>query len=587
MGHSTFDVWAPRASRVDLAIDDRRIPMSQGEGGWWCIDHPVDEHGTDYGFSVEGGKVLPDPRSPWQPYGVHGRSRTVDHSAFSWSDRRWQAPPLPSAVLYELHIGTFSPEGTFEGAITRLDHLVDLGVTHVEIMPVAEFFGERGWGYDGVDLFAPKHSYGGPHGLKRLVDACHAKGLSVILDVVYNHIGPSGNYLKEFGPYFDDQYRTPWGDALNFSGPHSDEVRRFFCDNALMWLRDYHFDGLRLDAVHAIVDTSAIHFLEQLATEVDELKAHLGRHLVLIAESDLNDPRVVRPWEIGGFGIDAQWSDDVHHAVHASLTGEKTGYYADFGALSDLATAMKQPYVYANRLSTVRQRRHGRPAIGLSGSRFIAFLQNHDQLGNRPTGERIGHLVSPDRAKIGAALVMFSPFVPLLFQGEEWSASTPFQFFVDASEEPELGQAIAAGRRREFASFHTSGNAFPDPRHPDTFERSKLNWAELEHPAHADMRRWYRQLIALRRQTSGYTDSRMDLVETDFDETACWLRVRRGPMTLASNLSPRRTCVPLSADRPRQLLLASRDAVEFCGNGISLPPESVAVLGPDSSLPRK
>ena len=487
---------------------------------------------------------------------------------------------LSSAVLYELHIGTFSPEGTFDGAISKLDHLVQLGITHVELMPVAEFHGVRGWGYDGVDLFAPKHSYGGPAGLKRLVDACHAKGLGVILDVVYNHLGPSGNYLAGFGPYFTSQHKTPWGDALNFDGPHSDEVRRFFCDNALMWLRDYHFDGLRLDAVHAIVDTSAIPFLEQLATEVDELKAHLGRHLVLIAESDLNDPRVVRPWEIGGFGIDAQWSDDVHHAIHAVLTGERAGYYADFGTLADLAVAMKQPYVYANRHSSFRQRRHGRPPLGVSGSRFVAFLQNHDQCGNRARGERMSQLVSHDRAKIGAALMLLSPFVPLLFQGQEWAATSPFQYFVDYADEPDLAQAIAEGRRSEFGTFGWQPEDVPDPRAEETFLCSRLNWDERGSARHAEMVDWYRRLIRLRREVNAFTDGRMDLVETVYDEEQHWLCVERGPMTIACNLATQQRTIPLGRGRPTCLVLSSTQEAAVEGNLLTMPPDSVAVLGP-------
>ncbi|HJS09286.1 MAG TPA: malto-oligosyltrehalose trehalohydrolase [Pirellulales bacterium] len=574
-----FRVWIPAAQSVEIVVGQSRHTMERCRDGWWKLDLSNVEPGTDYGFSVDGGPTRPDPRSPWQPHGVHGPSRTVDHQAFFWTDKHWQAPPLAAAIIYELHIGTFSPAGTFDGAIGYLDHLVSLGVTHVEIMPVAEFHGSRGWGYDGVDLFAPQHSYGGPEGLKRLVDACHAKGLGVILDVVYNHLGPSGNYLREFGPYFTTLHRTPWGDAINFDGPHSDEVRRFFCDNALMWLRDYHFDGLRLDAVHAIVDTSAIPILEQLATEVDELKAHLGRHLVLIAESDLNDPRVVRPWEIGGFGIDAQWTDDVHHALHAVLTGERGGYYADFGTLADLATAMMQPYVYANRHSSFRQRRHGRPPLGLSGNKFVVFVQNHDQCGNRARGERMSQLVSHDRAKIGAALMLLSPFVPMLFQGQEWASSSPFQYFVDYQDEPELAQAVAHGRRYEFAAFGWRPEDVPDPRAEATFLRSRLNWEEVARDPHKSMLSWYKQLIRLRRTTSALTDGRMDLVDTEFDEEAGWLRVERGPMMILSNFADAARTIPLGRSRPTHLLLTSK-AVVIQESRISLPAESVAILGP-------
>jgi maltooligosyltrehalose trehalohydrolase len=327
-------VWAPKPAKLALEIGNQRLPMRPEKSGWWSIETELVAPGVDYAFVLDDGKPLPDPRSPSQPNGVHGRSRIIDHGSFRWSDVHWNPPPLPSAIVYELHIGTFTPAGTFEAAIERLSHLTGLGVTHVELMPVAEFSGDRGWGYDGVDLYAPHHAYGGPDGLKRLIDASHARGLAVILDVVYNHFGPSGNYLAQFGPYQTDHYRTPWGDAVNFDGRGSDEVRRFLCDNALMWLRDYHFDGLRLDAIHAIVDTSSVHFLEQLAAEVAALQAELSRHLTLVAESNLNDPRIVRPIEAGGYGIDAQWSDDFHHALHAWLTGERAGYYADFGSLA-------------------------------------------------------------------------------------------------------------------------------------------------------------------------------------------------------------------------------------------------------------
>jgi maltooligosyltrehalose trehalohydrolase len=341
-------VWAPGASRVEVDLQDERLSM-EPLGGWWQLDAPEAEHGARYRFALDGGDPLPDPRSAWQPEGIDGASAVYDHRAFPWTDDGWKGTPIAAAVVYELHIGTFTPEGTFDAAILRLDHLVELGVTAVELLPVAEFSGDRGWGYDGVLLFAPHHAYGGPDGLKRFVDACHHRGLGVVMDVVYNHLGPSGNHLARFGPYFTDRYNTPWGDAVNFDGAGSDEVRRFFVDNALMWLRDYHIDGLRLDAVHAIVDTSAVHILEEIGVEVEGLSAHLGRTLFLIAESDLNDPRIVRRREVGGYGMDAQWSDDFHHALHVALTGERSGYYADFGGLPDVATTLRQAFVYAGQ----------------------------------------------------------------------------------------------------------------------------------------------------------------------------------------------------------------------------------------------
>jgi maltooligosyltrehalose trehalohydrolase len=483
---------------------------------------------------------------------------------------------LSAALIYEVHVGTFTAEGTFDAAIDKLDHLVDLGVTHVELMPVADFPGERGWGYDGVSLFAPRQVYGGPSGLKRLVNACHEKGLGVFLDVVYNHLGPSGNYLGQFGPYFTNRHNTPWGSAVNFDSAGAYDVRRFFCDNALMWLRDYHFDGLRLDAVHAIVDTSAVHFLEQLATEVDALKAHLGRHLVLIAESDLNDPRIVRPWEMGGFGIDAQWSDDFHHALHTVLTGEQSGYYIDFGSIGDLAKAIEQPFVYDGRFSYYRQRRHGRPSVGLSAHRFLGYLQNHDQLGNRARGERSSHLMKLNRLKMGAAIVLMSPFVPMLFQGEEWGATSPFQYFVDFSEEPDLAAAVRKGRTEEFAAFGWKPDEIPDPQSRETFLRSKLNWAERKEEPHASLFRWHQQLVALRRRLPGISDGRMDLVRTSHHEKAKWLVVERDGATLACNFAERRQTLPLR-ERQYRVLLAS-DHAELGEGQIELGPESVAVL---------
>jgi maltooligosyltrehalose trehalohydrolase len=466
-------VWAPDVRRVEVEIQGSRLDLEKGSNGWWRMNTSLAEHGVDYAFVLDGDMPLPDPRSPWQPGGVHGPSRVLDHKKFSWTDARWQPPPFSSAVIYELHIGTFSPEGTFDGAVKRLDHLVSLGITHVELMPVAEFSGNRGWGYDGVDLYASHHAYGGPEGLKRLVDACHERGLAVILDVVYNHLGPAGNYLGRFGPYFTGRYATPWGEAVNLDGPYSDEVRRFFIDNALMWFRDYHMDGLRIDAVHAIIDTSAIHFLEQLANEVKELESTVGRHLMLIAESDLNNPRVIRSPEVGGYGIDAQWNEDFHHALHAVLTGERDAYYQDFGSLADLAKVLTRGLVYDGSYSHYRRRSHGRPASGLSGHRFVGCLQNHDQVGNRALGERTSHLLSPGRLKIGAALVLTAPFVPMLFQGEEWAASTPFLYFTD-HQDPKLGEAVKRGRREEFAAFGWQPDKIPDPQKKKPFSAPSL-----------------------------------------------------------------------------------------------------------------
>jgi maltooligosyltrehalose trehalohydrolase len=576
-------VWAPRGNAVDLVVNSsanhERQPMIANDRGWWSAAIVLPP-GTDYAFAVDNNNPLPDPRSPWQPAGPHGPSRTVDHSAFAWSDRRWQAPALATAVIYELHIGTFTQQGTFESALSKLEYLVRIGVTHVELMPVAEFPGDRGWGYDGVDLFAPHHAYGGPENLKRFVDACHSIGLAVLLDVVYNHLGPDGNYLASFGPYFTDEYHTPWGPAINFDGPDSIEVRRFFCDNALMWLRDYHFDGLRLDAIHAIRDASAIHFLEQLAAEVRALEKETRRHYDLIAENDLNDARVVTPVANGGYGLDAQWNDDFHHALHTVLTGERLGYYADFGKLSDLSKTLSSVYVYDGRESTYRKRIQGRPVKNLSGHNFVAFLQNHDQIGNRAAGDRIGQLLSLRQTKIGAALVLCAPFVPLLFQGEEFAATTPFLYFTD-HQNPEIASAVSVGRRNEFASFGWKPEDVPDPQAVSTFEASKLNWTEPEREPHEDILRWYRALIALRRSTPALRDGLLTAVNVDCSENEKWLVLYRGTVAVICNFAGTRQSISLQfTGFP---LLSSDSDFVLADSTIELPAESVVILGQKES----
>jgi maltooligosyltrehalose trehalohydrolase len=569
-------VWAPFARTVELVTAAKRLAMHRDASGWWSVEIEDDLARADYAFSVDRADPVPDPRSPSQPEGVLGFSRPIDHSAFHWSDDGWRQPPLGAALIYECHVGTFTTQGTFDAAIDRLGYLHDLGISHVELMPVAEFSGDRGWGYDGVNLFAPHHAYGGPDGLKRLVDACHRHGIGVILDVVYNHFGPSGNFLPRFGPYLTNNYRTPWGDAVNLDGEHSSEVRRFLCDNALMWLRDYHVDGLRLDSVHAIFDMSAIHFLEQLAREVRALQAQLGRRLMVIAESDLNQPRLVAAFDAGGYGLDAQWSDDFHHAVHAYLTGEQSGYYADFGSLANIAKALTSPYVYDGIYSRYRKRIHGRPAVSLAADRFVVCIQNHDQIGNRAKGERLGHLVPLDLLKIAAALPMTSPFVPLIFQGEEWNASSPFQYFTD-HRDPALAQAVREGRRREFAHFVDAAGEVPDPQAYATFERSKLNWEERTRGEHAEMLAWYRNLIKLRRQSS--RPPRPDQVTVDFDEAAKWLHMQSGSLTIVCNFAASAMRVPLSnRERGVKLALASKEPMRVTRQAVEMPPVSIAIL---------
>ncbi|HEY2550893.1 MAG TPA: malto-oligosyltrehalose trehalohydrolase [Streptosporangiaceae bacterium] len=576
-----FGVWAPRPGQVDLLLGGQRLPMARGDDMWWRRTVPAAGPGTDYALSLDGGPPRPDPRSACQPGGIDGPSRLVDHAGFSWTDGGWRARPLASSVLYECHVGTFSPAGTFDGVAGHLAHLAALGVDAIELMPVAEFSGDRGWGYDCVDLYAPHHGYGGPDGLRRLVDAAHASGLAVLIDVVYNHLGPAGNYLPEFGPYLSARHRTDWGAAVNFDGPGSHEVRRFVIDNALSWLRDYHADGLRVDAVHAITDSSATHILEELATEVEVLAAAQRRPLFVIAESDLNDPRLVRGRDAGGYGLHAAWADEWHHALHAVLTGEQDGYYADFGTLPQLAKALRQAWVYDGQFSAHRQRVHGRPPAGLTADQFVVSGQNHDQIGNRAAGERLTALASDGRLRVAAALLLTAPFIPLIFQGEEWAAATPFQYFT-GHQDAELGRAVREGRRAEFASFGWDGASVPDPQDPATFRRSRLDWAEPSGGAHQGMLAWYRELIGLRRRLPALTDPRPGAVSTECDARAGTLLVRRGPVTTAANLGAGPWIV--HAEPATRILSVSSQDIERTPRGVAIPPDTVAILAdPDAS----
>ncbi len=568
-----FRVWAPRPRRVDVIVDGERRAMSELEGGWW--EAPGARAGARYGFSLERGEVRPDPRSESQPDGVLGLSEVIDPSTFAWTDAAWRGIPLAGSVLYELHIGTFTPEGTFEGAARRLPHLVDLGVTAVEVMPVAEFGGNRGWGYDGAALYAPHHAYGGPSGLKRLVDASHEAGLALVLDVVYNHLGPVGNFLAEFGPYFTDRHRTDWGSALNFDGRGSDEVRRYLVDNALMWIRDYHVDGLRLDAVNVIVDQSPVHFLEQLAIEVSDLAEQLGRSVFLVAESDANDPRLVRSRDAGGYGLDGVWSDDWHHALHTALTGERAGYYEDFGSMELLGKALRQAWIYDGRWSKFRQRTRGRPATGVSADHFVIAAQNHDQVGNRATGDRLGVQLGEGGLKAVAALLLLSQFTPMLFQGEEWAASTPFLFFTDF-EDPDLGRAVREGRRREFEHFGWDPDDVPDPQAASTFESSKLAWDELAEPMHARMLEWHRALLALRQKLAPVRGPVGTGVRVEIDDARRHIVFEREGVSVRVNLGDEEWESPITGELT--LHLASDESVRAEGGRLVLPGRSVAVL---------
>jgi maltooligosyltrehalose trehalohydrolase len=573
----TLTVWAPRAHAVDVVSGGVRHRMTRGSDGWWTADVAL-EHGDDYAFALDNGVPLPDPRSRWQPNGVHAASRTYDHCRYEWADSAWRGVPLPGSVVYEIHVGTFTDDGTFDAAIAKLDHLETLGINLVEVMPVAGFDGPHGWGYDGVSLFAVHEPYGGPDAFKRFVDACHRRGLGVVLDVVYNHLGPSGNYLSRFGPYFTDHHHTPWGAAVNLDDIDSDEVRRFFIDNAVSWLRDFHVDALRLDAVHELVDDTATHLLEELASEVDALSTALGRPLSIIAESDLNDPRLVTAREAGGFGIAAQWNDDFHHALHGLLTGDRQGYYGDFGSMATFAKAMLHVFVHDGTWSSFRRRRHGRPVDveRLPGYRFVVFLQDHDQIGNRAVGDRLSAQLSDGLLRIGAALVLTSPFTPMLFMGEEWAASTPWQFF-SSFPEPALARAVSEGRRREFAAHGWDVASFPDPQDPDTVARSTLNWKEPKRAPHADMLAWYTALIALRHREADLTDPRLRRLVVSYDEDQRWLIVSRGSLRVVCNFADSRR--PISLDRAiTEILLESTPGTAVAESTVQLAEESVAIV---------
>jgi maltooligosyltrehalose trehalohydrolase len=575
-------VWAPAAERVDVEVGGIPREMSPADAGWWEaeIDAPGE---ADYAFRLNGGPALPDPRSARQPDGPAGPSRTIaPHADFRWTDSGWRGAALPGTVIYEMHVGAFTPEGTLDAAIAKLAYLARLGVTAVELMPVAAFPGEHGWGYDGIGLWAVHEPYGGPAALKRFVDACHSHHLSVLLDVVYNHVGP-GNRLADFGPYFTTVYATPWGPAINLDQAGSDEVRAFCIENALMWLRDYHIDGLRLDAVHAFQDHRAIHFLEELATEADALAAAAGKPIVLIAESDLNDPRLITPRQAGGYGLAGQWNDDFHHAVHAAVTGERQGYYADFGSMAALAKTLTGAYFHDGGWSAFRGRSHGRPVdrARTPAYRFAGFLQDHDQVGNRATGDRIASSLSPRMLRVAAGIVLTTPFTPMLFMGEEWGADTPFQFFTDHTD-PYFADAVSAGRRAEFARHGWAPGDVPDPQDPATFARSKLDWSQPRREPYATTLEWYRQLIALRRACPEITDPRLDRIRVDYDEDGRWLLIHRGAVRIAANLGPAAVRIPLGLTGPAaascpRLLISSVPGAALDSAAITLPAESFAV----------
>ncbi|MDQ0937397.1 malto-oligosyltrehalose trehalohydrolase [Streptomyces turgidiscabies] len=576
-----FEVWAPQASRVTLQCDGatRALGRDPERAGWWSGEAGARD-GSRYGFAVDDGPVLPDPRSRRQPDGPDGLSAVVDHGRHTWRTD-WAGRALPGAVLYELHVGTYTPEGTLDAAAERLGHLVELGVTHVELMPLCPFPGRHGWGYEGVSLWAVHEPYGGPEALKRFVDRAHALGLGVVLDVVHNHLGPSGNYLPAFGPYFTDTHQTPWGSAVNLDASGSDEVRAYLLGSALAWLRDYRVDGLRLDAVHALRDTRACHFLEELSTAVDALAADLGRPLSLIAESDLNDPRLVTPRAGGGLGLHAQWSDDFHHALHTAVTGEAQGYYEDFARapFAALAKTLTGGYFHDGTYSSFRGRRHGRPLdrTGVAAHRLLGYTQTHDQVGNRAQGDRLSATVSPGLLACAAALMLTGPFTPMLFMGEEWAAGTPWQFFTDHTD-TELAEAVRRGRRREFTAHGWAEEDVPDPQDPATRDRSCLDWSEPDREPHARVLSWYRELIALRHTQPDLTDPDLSDIKVAYDEEARWIGFRRGDVRVVANLSAKSAAIPLGPRRAR--VLAAWEPVELPGADglLHVPGESCVVL---------
>ncbi len=576
-----FSIWAPNASHLQIVVDGTPYPMQLQPNGYWYAGIASADHGSDYAFLIHDDQhPYPDPRSPWQPNGVHAASRVYDHNRFQWNTpATWSAPPPADTVVYELHIGTFTPEGTFDAAIARLPYLKELGITLVEIMPVASVPGRWGWGYDGVALYAPQESYGGPDGLKRLVDACHGIGLAAVLDVVYNHFGPVGNYTGVFGPYILHEHETPWGGVVNLDGSGSEQVRRFLIDNALMWLRDYRFDALRLDAIQALQDKSPVHFLAQLSAEVSTLSQQMSRPLRLIAESDLNDPIVVTPRELGGRGMDAQWSDDFHHALHTVLTGEELGYYADFGTLEQLAKALRSVFVYDGQDSPSRDQRHGKPVKDMPSSRFLGYIQDHDQVGNRARGERIDAIAGIAAARVAAALVLTSPFIPLIFQGEEFAASSPFLFFADHEDEA-MRASVSEGRKKEFAAFGWTGE-IPDPESPETFSRSKINWQEMETQntanEHRAMLDWYRKLLALRREQPALHSADLRRVQVNFEETGRWLLMTRDNIQVVCNFAavPRTISI---ARKGSTVLAASATGVEVNAGNVRVPGMTAVIL---------
>jgi maltooligosyltrehalose trehalohydrolase len=591
-----FCVWAPAASSVEAVIAgprERSVALLRSEDGYFSAEVENISSGSLYRYRLDGQKDRPDPASRFQPEGVHGPSAVLD-AAFEWEDGDWRGLPMHRYVIYELHVGTFTADGTFDAILPYLAELKELGVTAIELMPVAQFPGSRNWGYDGVCPFAVQNSYGGPAGLKRLVNACHKRGLAVVLDVVYNHLGPEGNYLAEFGPYFTDRYKTPWGLALNFDGPDSDHVRHYFTENAMYWITEFHIDALRLDAVHAILDYSPYPFLQQLADEVRRQASSRNREICLIPESAANDARLIRGHDQFGFGFHAQWNDDFHHALRTVLTQESAGYYADYGKFGQLTKAFREGFVYSGEYSPFRRRRHGISSKDIPAERFVVFSQNHDQVGNRMLGERLTQLVSFEELKLAAAAVILPPFVPLLFMGEEYGEQAPFQYFISHGD-PVLIEAVRAGRREEFASFAWAGEP-PDPQDEETFLRAKLNHQLKRDGKFRILWDFYRELLRLRRELPaltvlskersevlGYDDQRVLLLRRsgDSDVATTILNFNQAPVSLRIAMGAGRWRKALDSAEPRWAGAGGTLPLEFEGGEdaeLQLPPSSAALF---------
>ncbi|MDT0676860.1 malto-oligosyltrehalose trehalohydrolase [Autumnicola musiva] len=581
-----FTVWAPSAEKVEVIFKNNELPvlLNKEEKGYWSKTLEEIEPGTLYKFQLNGVKKFPDPASRYQPEGVHEWSQVINNNSYKWNDEDWKGLSMDKMIIYELHVGTFTAEGTFRGIQEKLDHLLELGINAIEVMPLSAFPGNRNWGYDGVYPYAAQESYGSTEALKELIDSCHAKGIAVILDAVYNHMGPEGNYLSEFGPYFTEKYKTPWGKAINFDDPFSDHVRNFFLQSAIMWLEEYHFDGLRLDAIHEIIDRGAKHLLRDLSEQVDNLEKKSDRKYVLIAESDLNDVKIINSYSKGGFGLEAQWVDDFHHSLHTLLTGEDEGYYADYGKLNQLAKSFRQAFVYDGVYSSFRKRTIGNSPAELSSSSFVVCIQNHDQVGNRMLGDRLTQLISFEKLKLSAGVLLTSPMVPMLFMGEEFAEDNPFQYFVSHGD-PDLVKAVQEGRKKEFEYFNQKKGEFPDPQSEETFNNSKINWNFEESEKKKVIFNFYKELIRLRKE-GAFKDFVEKEIHTEVDEQKKLIIASAGKLTALFNFSEENQTLNISEENIN-IILASAEKkwdgpADFSSKSdiyriINIPPESLII----------